>query len=165
MIIKKAIRKIGILSIIVAMIFAVGCGTSNLDANGSSENQITCTVEIDCNNIVQNQEGIKDGVKKIIPNDGVILKRTEVTVDQGDSIFDATKKVCKDNKISFIYEGKDDTAYVKGIANIFEKDAGKTSGWLCEENNKALSKSAGATKVEEGSEIHWGYVKNYKDEI
>ncbi|MEG0918887.1 MAG: DUF4430 domain-containing protein [Anaerovoracaceae bacterium] len=155
---KKAL----VLVLSIIMVFGlVGCGDSK------SSETVKCTVSIACENLVKDQAGVKEEVLKIVPKDGVVLKETEVEVNKGETIFDATEKVCKDNKIPFSYQGSPDThtEFIDGIANIFIKDAGKTSGWVYKINDKMGEKATSEVKISKGDKIVWGYVKSYKDTI
>ena len=104
-----------------------------------------------------------DRVKKnklsVIPSDGWILTAVNAGFNDGESVFDVTKRVCMENKIPFeftlapIYN----TAYIEGINNIYEFDCGSTSGWLYKVNGEFKSYGCSDCKLNNGDIIEWVY--------
>lgn len=123
----------------------------------------------------KNQEDIKSqGQKQEKPDDtvsvpsvtvtivgpkdlGVILEPTAVEIEEGETVLDVLKKAARQNNIIVAVRGKESTAYVEGIDNIFEFDYGVKSGWIYRVNGSIYSKSAGAYTVKAGDVIEWLY--------
>ena len=52
-----------------------------------------------------------------------------------------------------IYE----TAYIRGIANIYEFDCGELSGWTYKVNNKSPNVGCSLYELKDGDKIEWIY--------
>lgn len=71
---------------------------------------------ISCATVLNNMDKCSDGVKDIIPADGVILSAT-VTITEGESVMSVLKRACGDAGIPVSSSGN----YVRGINGLFEK--------------------------------------------
>ena len=78
--------------------------------------------------------------KDIIPDDGWILKPVTVTFNEGESVFDVLKQVCKDNKVQ-----------------LYEFDCGSLSGWMYEVNDWFPNYGCSRYEVKNGDVIEWQY--------
>lgn len=92
---------------------------------------------------------------------GTIVKAAKVSIDEDASFLDATLKALREQEIQYSVRGSGATAYVEGIANLYEFDRGPMSGWTAKKNGKTLSKSAGITPVDDGDVIEWIYTTDY----
>lgn len=144
----------------IAAVISTGCVESE-----DKGNPVSCTIEISCRSLLEPGTKLKKGIRELIPENGVIISKQEVKTTDETSVLKATAKLCKEKKIPFIYKGfaNGETGYVEGIYEIFEKDAGKTSGWMYRYNGRILNRSAGGKKVEQGADIKWYYVRSYND--
>lgn len=101
-----------------------------------TETELSCTLSITCDTILKNIDKFNPDKLDILPEDGVIYAEREVVFYEGESVFNVLKRETKQNRIHFeftntpIYE----TAYVEGIANIYEFDCGELSGWMYKVN-------------------------------
>ena len=129
--------------------------------------QISCTVEITCHNLSKDKSALNENLRALVPESGVILKKIKVKTTDKIFVLQVTERVCKDRNIVIVYQGNSggSTGYIEGINNIFEKDAGKTSGWMYKVNGKLPNESAGERLCRQGDKIEWGYVKSYKDKF
>ena len=124
-----------------------------------SENKTVCTVSISCSTLLNNLDRVKKNKLSVIPSDGWILTAVNAGFNDGESVFDVTKRVCMENKIPFeftlapIYN----TAYIEGINNIYEFDCGSTSGWLYKVNGEFKSYGCSDCKLNNGDIIEWVY--------
>lgn len=144
--------------------------SNNTSANGSGSSSGTnssasakqCTVSIDCKTILNNMSLLNASKSSLVPADGVILKTVTVTFRDGDSVFDVLKAVTRDKGIhmdfneSPAYGG----AYVKGIANLYEKDCGDLSGWEYNVNGWYPNYACSNYIVSNGDVIQWRYTCN-----
>lgn len=95
------------------------------------------------------------------PSDvGDILKKTEVELEQGDTVLDVLKRVTRANKIHMEFRGRGATAYIEGIDNIYEFDYGSGSGWMYNINGKYPNRGAGVWSVKAGQHIEWRYTED-----
>ena len=109
----------------------------------------------------------KEPKKEYVPDNGVILSTTTVTFTEGESVFDVLQRVCCDNGIQMdaSWSGKYGSAYVEGIANIYEKDVGSTSGWMYKVNGCFPNYGCSSYTLSQGDVICWVYTCNLGDDV
>lgn len=118
---------------------------------------------IRCDTILDNYDKLDKSLrsKKYVPEDGMILKRTKVKFQKGDTVFDALQNAAKEHKIQLDYDGADKnsygTVYVKGINQLYEMSCGELSGWVFLLNGEKKNNGASAYEVQDGDEIEWVY--------
>ena len=95
------------------------------------EYQHHCTLYIDCKTILDNMDMLDPDKAELIPEDGIILDTVTVGFDDGDSVYDILLRELRARNIhiesSFVPAYN--SAYIEGIANIYEFDCGYSSGW------------------------------------
>ncbi len=121
----------------------------------------TVTMSIECKSILNNKEKLDKSLEKYVPSDGIILKKTEFTLDNGDTAFDMLKRVTRYKKIQLEYQGADDnnfgSAYVEGINYLYEYSCGELSGWMFSVNNKFPQSGCSNYTLKDGDNIVWSY--------
>lgn len=110
----------------------------------------TVTVTINCSTAVKY---LNDNKR----TESEILTDFEVGFDSGDTVFDALKNACKQNKIQFEYDGSGDSVYIKGIDYLYEFDCGDLSGWEYCVNGEFPNVGCNAVKLSDGDDIKWLY--------
>lgn len=137
-------HKFTVLVIVSAVaIIAVAVGISG---NDKSDTVGSVTISINC-------ETVKDKGKSHIPKNGIILKETEVEIQNGDTVYDVLAEVCKENGILF----SANMGYIEGINNVFEMDFGKSSGWIYFVNGESPSVGCESYELADGDMIEWHY--------
>ena len=123
------------------------------------DNTVKCTFSISCATVLDNMDILDKSKKEIIPDDGWILKPVTVTFNEGESVFDVLKQVCKDNKIQleFSFTPIYNSAYIEGINNLYEFDCGSLSGWMYEVNEWFPNYGCSRYEVKNGDVIEWQY--------
>lgn len=123
------------------------------------DNTLKCTFSISCATVLNNMDKLHKSKKEIIPDDGWILKPVTVTFNEGESVFDVLKQVCKDNKVQleFSFTPIYNSAYIEGINNLYEFDCGSLSGWMYEVNNWFPNYGCSRYEVKNGDVIEWQY--------
>lgn len=110
---------------------------------------------ISCATVLDNMDKCSDGVKDIIPADGVILSAT-VTITEGESVMSVLKRACGDAGIPVSSSGN----YVRGINGLFEKNVGRSSGWMYCVGGTFPSYGADSYTLSGGENIQWLYTCN-----
>ncbi len=90
----------------------------------------------------------------------VILDKTEFAYSEGATVYDVTKMIKDTNGILVATRGAGEFIYVRGINNLFERDAGGNSGWIYAVNGVPASVGCGTYKLKGGDEIVWKYSKD-----
>ena len=112
--------------------------------------------------------GLCDESKQgIVPSDGVILASTRVAFSEGESVFDVLQRVCRDNSIHMEYSWTAiyNSAYVEGIANLYEFDVGSGSGWMYKVNGWFPNYGCSGYTLSQGDVICWVYTCNLGDDV
>jgi hypothetical protein len=113
-----------------------------------------------------NQADLKPTVSISIigPKDfGVILSKTKVSLNEGDTVLDMLLKASKKKNILVEHSGSGAMAYIEGIDNIYEFDYGPKSGWKFKLNGTTISKSSGIVKVKKDDVIEWVYSEDFTE--
>lgn len=118
-----------------------------------------CTISISCSTILNNREKLVEEKQEIVPFEGWILEPTEVSFFEGESVFNILQRVCKEKKIhmEFVDTPMYDSAYIEGIANLYEFDCGNLSGWMYSVNEWFPNYGCSRYLVEAGDVICWVY--------
>lgn len=130
-------------------------GNVEIDRN----NQKTCYLSISCATILDNMEQLAAGKDVLVPADGVILPRTEVTFYEGESVFDVLQRETRNRKIhmEFNFVPMYNSAYIEGIGNLYEFDCGSESGWEYSVNGWFPNYGASRYVVQQGDEVQFHY--------
>lgn len=119
-----------------------------------------CYININCRTLIENSEKLKADKKELVPSDGMLLSNVMISFSEGESLFDILQKAAKENKIVIDFEKN--TAggiYVKGIGNLYERDAGDMSGWGFTVNGEYPGVSCEEYKVKNNDKIEWIYMQ------
>ena len=98
---------------------------------------------------------IKELKSKAKHADGVILSTT-VTITEGESVMSVLKRACGDAGIPVSSSGN----YVRGINGLFEKNVGRSSGWMYCVGGTFPSYGADSYTLSGGENIQWLYTCN-----
>ncbi|MBQ4316856.1 MAG: DUF4430 domain-containing protein [Clostridia bacterium] len=150
---NKKKRNFIIIAVISALLVVFVCAIDFDSAdNISKENAIgTVTLSIICDTVVGKSDD------KHIPADGIILDTTEFEIEDGDTVYDILIEATKKHKIHIEINGNADTAYVEGIANIYEFDFGDLSGWMFFVNGNTQNIGCGKYELKPNDRIEWIY--------
>lgn len=137
--------------LIFLSILCVGC-------TKPAEKNIDVSIEIRCENIFNSDE-INPRIIELQPTDGIILEATFVNIRGGSSVFDVLKQICIQEKIhmEFVNTPLYNSAYIEGINNLYEFNAGALSGWKYSVNNEVLSIGSSNVEVSENDKISFFY--------
>lgn len=119
----------------------------------------TCTISISCSTINDNLDWLDPEKKELVPSDGWILKPTEVTFYQGESVFNVLMRTCKQNGIQMEYKNTPiyNTAYIEGISNLYEFDCGELSGWVYSVGGWFPNYGSSRYQLQDGDTVKWEY--------
>lgn len=100
--------------------------------NNAYDAPMHCTLTVRCDTILENLESLEPEKREIVPSDGVIFPEKSVAFSEGESVFDVLLREMKQNKIhmEFVNTPMYSSAYIEGIANLYEFDCGELSGWM-----------------------------------
>lgn len=98
----------------------------------------TCTLAVTCGTILANRGDLNPDKKELVPADGVILPARSVAFQPGENVFDILRREMKRARIHFEFVSTPmyDSAYIRGIHNLYEGDCGPLSGWTYKVNGR-----------------------------
>lgn len=97
----------------------------------------------------------------VISPSEIPLSPTEMEIAEGDTVLNALMAITRENKIQMDYRGgQGASAYVEGIANVYEFDRGQGSGWMYRVNGIFPDRGAGVVPLRDGDRVEWLYTTN-----
>ncbi|MGM9574529.1 MAG: DUF4430 domain-containing protein [Oscillospiraceae bacterium] len=119
----------------------------------------SCTISISCADVLSNIDDCAPETVAVIPKDGWMLRPVTVTFTEGESVFDVLQRVCRENNIHMEYSTTAgyNSAYIEGIGNLYEFDAGELSGWLYSVNGWFPNYGSSRYQLKSGDTICWVY--------
>lgn len=124
-----------------------------------SDKELTCTLSVRCDTILENIGWFDNEKVDIVPKDGVIFAEKTVTFYEGESVFNLLMREMKRNKIHLEFENTPiyNSAYIEGIANIYEFDCGELSGWMYKVNDWFPNYGSSRYQLKAGDKVEWVY--------
>jgi hypothetical protein len=139
---------------------AAGATGDAASGSGSGGNQpviLTCYVSIDCAVVFNDWGNLNPSKRAYIPAGGWILGKTPVYLQEGQTVFDALQAVTRNNGIQMDATGPAYAAYIRGIANVYERDCGALSGWKFSVNGSFPNVGCGQVKLRDGDVVNWTF--------
>lgn len=115
------------------------------------------SLSIHCDTAIANGLCEQEKWKGILPEDGCILEETELTVTEGDTVFDLLCEVRDTYGIQMEYSGIGGKEYIEGIGNLYEFDGGRWSGWMYSVNGAYPGTGCGQYLLQDGDAVRWDY--------
>lgn len=118
-----------------------------------------CTLSIRCDTILKNKNKLKKSKYSVLPDDGVIYAQKQVVFFKGESVFDVLNRETAENNIQmdFVNTPIYNSAYIRGIHNLYEFDCGNLSGWMYKVNGWFPNYGCSRYQVKPGDKIEWEY--------
>ncbi len=125
----------------------------------TTDEEFHCTISISCASILDHMDDCKKNKRELVPEDGWILKPTEVVFYGGENVFQLLKRVCKQNGIHMEFENTPiyNSAYIEGINNLYEFDVGNLSGWMYSVNGWFPNYGCSRYALKDGDIVEWRY--------
>ncbi|MBQ7703637.1 MAG: DUF4430 domain-containing protein [Firmicutes bacterium] len=140
-------------------------GSNSSDNSGSGEpstpqepEQYTCYLEVECHTILNNMENLKEGKAHLVPSSGVIYS-SNVKFTPGQSAYDVLRAAMQAAGIQMDaeYNSLYDSAYVRGINNLYEFDCGPYSGWMYSVNGYYPNYGTSVYTLADGDRLVFSY--------
>lgn len=124
-----------------------------------SDKQLTCTLSVRCDTIIENIKWLDKEKLEIVPKDGIIFAEQTVTFYEGESVFNLLLREMKRNKIHMEFENTPiyNSAYIEGIANLYEFDCSELSGWMYKVNGWFPNYGCSRYQLKDGDRVEWVY--------
>lgn len=123
------------------------------------EKALTCTLSVRCDNLLNNMDKLADEKKALVPRDGVIFAPQTVTFYEGETVFNVLQREMKKHRIhmEFVMAPVYRSAYIEGIANLYEFDCGGLSGWVYRVNGITPRYGCSLYTLHDGDAVEWVY--------
>ena len=127
----------------------------------------SCTISISCSTILNNMDMCRESKKGYVPSSGTILSTTTVAFEEGETVYDVLQRVCRDKGIQMdaSWTAAYNSAYVKGIGNLYEFDVGEGSGWMYKVNGWFPNYGCSSYDLQDGDTICWVYTCDLGDDV
>lgn len=128
----------------------------------TQKQKITVTFSVTCKNALAYEKTTQKGheLHLNLPQSGYIIGQTEITLKNGQTVFDALEAACDKNGVSLRYQSK---IYITEIGGLAEKDCGGASGWMYRVNGTNPRKAASKYVLKDGDTVEWYYVTSASD--
>ena len=125
------------------------------------------TMSISCAALLDHMDWLDPDKRELIPEDGWILEPVTVPLEEGDSVFDLLRRVTREYKIHMEYSQSPmyGSAYIEGIFNPYELDAGSGSGWMYSVNGWYPNYGCSGYALEPGDVVEWRYTCDTGEDI
>lgn len=124
-----------------------------------SDKKLTCMLSVRCDTIIDNISRLDREKVELVPEDGVIFAQKVVEFCEGESVFDLLLREMKQNGIHMEFENTPiyNSAYIEGIANLYEFDCGELSGWMYKVNDWFPNYGCSRYQLKDGDRVEWVY--------
>lgn len=124
-----------------------------------SDKELTCILSVRCDTILENIALLDKEKHELVPHNGVVFAEKTVTFYDGESVFNVLLREMKRNKIHMEFENVPlyNSAYIKGIANLYEFDCGELSGWMYRVNGRTPNYGCSRYRLKDGDRVEWIY--------
>lgn len=122
-----------------------------------AENLITLCVR--CDVLCSDASGLDPEKLELVPQNGILFEAESVAFTPGESVFDVLNREMRAQKIHMEYVASPlyGTAYIEGIGNLYEFDAGELSGWMYRVNGEFPRFGCSKYTLKSGDRVEWLY--------
>lgn len=99
--------------------------------------------------------------KLLVPASGYLANGYRVEVKEGTTVLEVLKDYLNKNNIHYDIQDHQFGAYIAGINNIYQFDAGKNSGWMYKVNGVLPNYGVGSYNLKDGDNIELFYTVDY----
>ncbi|MDO5478967.1 MAG: DUF4430 domain-containing protein [Clostridia bacterium] len=123
------------------------------------ETERFCTISVRCDTVFNHGDLIDAAILESLPANGVVLMPMQVEFYDGESVFDVLARTLRSNNIHMEFTNTPmyKSAYIEGIANLYEFDCGELSGWMYKVNGIFPDYGSSLYEVKNGDIIEWVY--------
>ncbi len=129
--------------------------------------ELSCTLSVRCDTILQNMELLDSKKSGLVPQSGTIFSERTVTFYEGESVFNLLVREMKKNGIhlEFVNVPMYNSAYIEGIANIYEFDCGELSGWMYSVNGYFPNYGCSTHQLKAGDRVEFVYTCDLGNDV
>lgn len=119
----------------------------------------SCTLSVSCAVLLDKLDSLDEDKRELVPADGWLLAPVTVVFYEGESVFNVLQRTMKQEGIhmEFVNTPVYSSAYIEGIGNLYEFDAGELSGWMYRVNGSFPNYGCSRYVLQDGDGIEWVY--------
>jgi hypothetical protein len=146
-----------IAAVIIAVLFIFGGCDNGAVTPADSDLSVVLTVRVDA--LLENMHMLDREKHELVPEDGMIFPAQNINFNEGESVFDVLLREMRNAGIHMEFANTPvySSAYIEGINNIYEFDAGDLSGWIYRVNGEVPGLGASQHILESGDFIEIVY--------
>ena len=124
-----------------------------------TDRSFTVWLSVRCDTILGKMDWLNREKWELVPEDGIIFPRTQVTVYEGESVFNVLQREMRRAGIHMAHRNTPmyNSAYIEAINNLYEFDVGELSGWMYKVDDWFPNYGASRYLLQPGNEIEWVY--------
>ncbi len=128
---------------------------------------LICTMSISCAVLLEHADALNSEKLELVPADGILFPASEMRFEEGESVFDLLKRVCRAQKIHMEFSETPlyGSAYIEGIGNLYEFDCGEGSGWMYRVNGAFPQVGCSQVVLSSGDTVEWLYTCDFGADI
>ena len=92
-----------------------------------------------------------------LPDDGILLATETYEIAAGETVYDILIEAARKHALHVDTTGTGESAYVRGIAYLYEQEYGALSGWTYRVGGESPSVGCGSYTLSDGDVIVWEY--------
>lgn len=125
----------------------------------NKEEAFSIKLSVSCQTLLNNMDLLDKNKHELVPEEGIIFPLTDVVAYEGESAFDVLIREMKKAKIHMEYVDTPmyNSAYIEGINNLYEFDAGELSGWMYKVNDWFPNYGCSRYQLQAGDVVEWVY--------
>lgn len=157
--------------ILLIVIIASGTKIQSVDeyylthADDITEDSETVALTIRSDTILDHFDQLKPELREFVPEDGIILEKTDYVLRPGDTVFDILHRAVRHHKIQMEFQGADanvyNSVYIQGINYLYEFSCGPLSGWMYKVNGEFPLYGVSQYELEDGDIIEFHYTCDF----
>jgi len=125
----------------------------------ADDDSFAVTISVRCDAVLSNMNLLNKEKHEIVPADGIIFPETVVTAYAGESAFNVLQRELRRARIHMEYRSTPiyNSAYIEGINNLYEYDAGELSGWMYRVNGMFPNYGCSRYQLQSDDVVEWVY--------
>ena len=136
--------------------------TSATAATATKKETISVSLTISLQALKDNPKALPEHQQKLlVPASGYLANGYHVEVKEGTTVLEVLKDYLNKNNIHYDIQDHQFGAYIAGINNIYQFDAGKNSGWMYKVNGVLPNYGVGSYNLKNGDSIELFYTVDY----
>ena len=162
---KRLLICAAVCGVISGGVWLLDIKTANEYYAQSGGGDLSVTLSVSCENALSNLDMIDEQITPLsaIPQDGVIIGACTVSLETGETAFDALIYAAREKRIRVDYRSSVYGEYISGIGGVSEFGFGDMSGWIYRVNGEMPEVSAGAFALSDGDKVEFIYTCRYGD--